>query len=62
MGIIGILLITVGPMLIVITINDSLLIKNILLIVLETFCIFIGAVTILMESSVELYRKIKLNV
>jgi len=42
-GLIGLILIMVGPMLIVITIDDSLLIKNILLKVLGTFCIFIGA-------------------
>ncbi|QDP99636.1 hypothetical protein FOH38_03165 [Lysinibacillus fusiformis] len=42
-GLIGLILITVGLMLIVITIDDSLLIKNILLKVLGTFCIFIGA-------------------
>ncbi|AVK84837.1 hypothetical protein C3943_15385 [Lysinibacillus sp. B2A1] len=42
-GLIGLIFITVGLMLIVITIDDSLLIKNILLKILGTFCIFIGA-------------------
>jgi len=43
-GLIGLILIMVGrPMLLVITIDDSLLIKNILLKVLGTFCIFVGA-------------------
>jgi len=42
-GLIGFILIMVGPMLLVITIDDSLLIKNILLKVLGTFSIFIGA-------------------
>ncbi|WP_107950280.1 hypothetical protein [Lysinibacillus parviboronicapiens] len=57
-GLIGLILIAVGPMFIVITIDDSLLIKNMLLKVLGTFCIFIGSDMLHKQFHPNKYKKI----